>query len=80
MQYTLRNVPKPVDRALRNRARAEHRSLNEVAIDVLRRGLGLEPEPIKQRDLADIARTWARDPATDEALGEQRQIDPALWR
>ena len=34
-QYTLRNIPPIVDRALRRRARLEHKSLNQVAIDSL---------------------------------------------
>lgn len=35
MQYTVRNVPEPVDRYLRKRARLSGKSLNQVVIDVL---------------------------------------------
>lgn len=80
MQYTIRNIPPDVDRALRRRAREEARSLNEVAVDALRRALGLAEEPVTQRDLKDIQGTWVDDPETDAALAEQRQIDPELWR
>ena len=79
MQYTLRNIPRDVDQALRRLARAEGRSLNEVAVDALRRALGLTEEPVTQRDLQDIVRTWVDDPETDAALAEQRRIDPELW-
>jgi len=80
MQYTLRNIPKNVDRALRALARREGKSLNEVAVDVLARALGLDAEPRPQRDLRDLAHTWISDPEVDRALEEQRQIDPDLWR
>jgi len=40
MQYTLRNVPAELDEALRARARRTGKSLNEVAIEALRRDMG----------------------------------------
>jgi plasmid stability protein len=80
MQYTLRNIPPAVDEALRQRARDEGRSLNEVAIDALTRALGLADAPVRHRDLGDVAGTWEDDPAIDDALEDQRRIDPELWR
>lgn len=79
MQYTLRNIPKALDEALRRRARDEGKSLNEVAVDALMRAVGLRGEPRRQRDLSDVAGTWQPDPETDDALEEQRRIDPELW-
>jgi hypothetical protein len=80
MQYTLRNVPKSLDRALRERARAQNKSLNEVVLEALQRALGLEGELPVQRDLADVVGTWQEDPETDRILAEQRRVDPELWR
>jgi plasmid stability protein len=80
MQYTLRNVPPALDTLLRRRAKEEGRSLNEVALEALRRGLGLSAAPLQQRDLTDVAGAWETDRATDAVLAEQRQIDPDLWR
>ena len=80
MQYTLRSIPPVVDTLLRRRAREEGRSLNEVALEALQRGLGLAAAPLQQRDLTDIAGTWKTDRTTDSILAEQRQIDPDLWR
>lgn len=79
MQYTVRNVPRIVDRALREKARREGKSLNEVVVEALMRALGVEEE-VRHRDLRDIAGTWAADDAIDRALEEQRRIDPDLWR
>ena len=38
MQYTIRGVPAAVDNALRARARADGKSLNEAAIEALAEG------------------------------------------
>ncbi len=80
MQYTLRNIPKRLDEALRRRAREQNKSLNEVTIAALMRALGLAGEPVKHRELGDIVRTWQEDPELDRALAEQRKIDADLWR
>lgn len=40
MQSTLRNVPKGLDLALRERAKAENKSLDEVVIEALSQALG----------------------------------------
>lgn len=80
MQYTLRKIPKNLDRALRERARREGKSLNEVAIAAMVGALGLSEERVRVRDLSDIAGTWVRDPKAEAAMDEQRKIDPELWR
>ena len=80
MQYTLRSIPKRIDVALREKARRERKSLNQATIEAIRRGLDLDEEPLKHRDLSDVAGTWVSDRATEKALGDQRRIDPDLWR
>jgi hypothetical protein len=80
MQYTLRNIPREVDRALRERARREGRSLNEVAVDAIAEALGLSDRRIKYRDLGDFVGSWEDDPDAERAFADQRRIDEALWR
>jgi hypothetical protein len=80
MQYTVRAVPKPIDEALRRRARAEGKSLNEVALEALAEGLGLRGEPVVRRNLDDIAGTWKKDAAVEAALAAQDQVDEGLWK
>lgn len=80
IQYTLRRVPQQVDRALRQRAREERRSLNEVALEALERGLGLAGKPVRHHDLDDLAGTWVHDAEFDRAIEEMDQIDPELWK
>lgn len=74
MQYTIRNVPKKLDNALRKKAKAENRSLNETVLDVLQKGLG-EPVPVRHHDYDHLAGTWVEDPAFDEAMKFFDQID-----
>ena len=80
MQYTIRNVPDTLDKALRRAARERGKSLNDVAIEALARGAGVTGERNRQRDLADIAGTWRKDPAFDSALIAQDTIDEEMWR
>ena len=80
VQYTLRNVPPELDAALRERARRESRSLNEVALEALRRDVGLLGERPRKRDLSSFAGTWVEDPAVDDALADQRRVDERLRR
>ena len=82
MQYTIRRIPKAVDRALRERAAREKRSLNEVALEVLAQGLGAGDgaAPMKRRDLHDLAGRWVGDEAVDQALADQRRVDDEMWR
>lgn len=80
MQYTLRNIPPGLDRALRRRAREQGKSLNDTAIDALQRGVGGGAEPVRHRSLRDLAGTWIDDPDFDAAIVEQDRIEPHLWR
>jgi plasmid stability protein len=80
MQYTIRGISSSVDRALRERSAREGKSLNAVAVEALTRGLDLEGEPVRRRDLGAIAGSWVRDREVDRALDDQRSIDPDLWR
>lgn len=80
MQYTIRNVPDYLDATLRDFARREGKSLNEVAVAALVRGAGLVERNSIKRDLSDIAGTWQEDPAFDSAIAEQQKVDEAIWR
>jgi len=80
MQYSIRNVPGALDAALRRAAREQGKSLNEVAIEALARGAGVTGECGRQRDLSDIAGTWRKDPAFEDAKAAQDTIDEGMWR
>ena len=80
MQYTIRNIPGHLDAALRRKAREQGKSLNEVAVEALVQGAGVGEERCRHRDLSDVAGTWRKDRAFEDALAAQDTIDPELWR
>ena len=80
MQYTIRGIPERLDLVLRERARAEGKSLNEVALGALAEGLGVGSQPVVRRDLGDIAGTWKKDAEAEAALAAHDRIDTRLWK
>jgi len=80
IQYTVRNVPESVDQALRERAHRERKSLNQLTLELLAEAVGDVANGHPRRNLASIAGSWASDADTEQALDDQRRIDPELWR
>jgi Arc-like DNA binding domain len=79
-QYTIRGVPARVGEKLRERARAEGRSINSVAVDALAQGLGIGGIEQRYTDLDDLVGTWVPDPEFDRVVAEMDRIDPELWK
>ena len=80
MQYTVRGISDALDKAIRRRARAKRKSLNEVTIEALADGLGLGEERVVRRDLSDVVGTWRREAPVEKALAAQDVVDEALWK
>jgi hypothetical protein len=80
MQYSIRNIPDYLDGALRETARREGKSLNEVTLEALSRGAGVDGRQLSRRDISWIAGTWHEDPEFDSAVAAQDQVDSELWR
>jgi hypothetical protein len=80
MQYTLRKIPPDVDKTLRQKARRERRSLNEVAVEALARGAGIDPTIVTNHELDFAIGTWVEDAEFDESIADQRRIEPELWK
>ena len=80
MQYTIRAIPAGIDAALRRRAKATGRSLNQVTVETLAEGAGTATVPRKRRSFADVASTWRADKGVDAAIAAQDQVDEDLWR
>src|SRR5688572_28483341 len=79
MQYTIRNIPAPLDKVLRAKAKAERRSLNDVAIEAMSEGLRALGHPVKYRDLSRFVGSWQPDPEFDEVMKDFERIDPEDW-
>lgn len=80
MQYTIRNIPKRVDRALRAEASRRGTSLNEAARAALARGLGIDGDQLPRRDLTGIAGSWKPDAKFEQVMREFGRVDDEDWR
>lgn len=77
VQYTIRGVPPEVDGALRKKAAQLKISLNQVVVDELTRAtIGRS----RKADFSDLVGQWTPDPAFDEIIASQRQIDWEKWK
>jgi hypothetical protein len=77
-QYTVRNVPASVDRALRRRAAEGKVSLNTVLLRALEAEAGVT-HARERRDLDGFFGSWIRDARVDRALAEVRRIESGDW-
>jgi DNA-binding ferritin-like protein (Dps family) len=81
---TLRNLPPRVAKAIREKARKERLSMNKTVIKLLEEATGATPEAkrVVHHDLDRFFGTWTKEEADafDEALREQRQIEPEMWK
>lgn len=75
VQYTSRRIPKPVADAIRERARATGKSLNDALVEILADGARVKRIATNRRDLSDIAGTWNTDHTLDSALADQGRVD-----
>ena len=81
---TLRNLPPKVAKAIREKARKERLSMNKTVIKLLEEATGatLEAKRVVHHDLDRFFGTWTKEEADafDEALREQRQVEPEMWK
>jgi hypothetical protein len=78
-QYTIRNVPSSVDRALRRKAVTRKISLNTLVLHALEAEVGLTAEPREHHDLDGFFGSWIADAKVDRALAAQRRVDRRDW-
>jgi len=79
IQYTVRGVPREIDRALRRKARQRGVSLNRLLVEELSAAGGGLPGR-RYRSLDSLGGRWREDPEFNRILAEQRRIDPDLWK
>lgn len=77
-QYTIRNVPPSVDRALRRRAAAAKVSLNTLLLRALEAEAGVSPTR-ERHDLDGFFGSWIADPRVERALVDIRNVEPGDW-
>ncbi len=82
---TLRNVPEPIDNAIRKKAKKQGLSINKALVQILEEHLGeKKTQAGKHRfhDLDALAGSWTEEDAIafDQTLAQQRAIDLTLWQ
>lgn len=80
IQYTVRSIPMEVNEAVREYANQAGCSLNQAAIEVMRKGAGVAGQSIRYHDLDFMAASWVTDKDCDEALACFDQIEKDLWK
>lgn len=80
-QITLRKIPEPLDKQLRNLADKRETSLNKVIIALLSDCLGISTDSGKKRDLSDLCGTWSRDEYNNFKKNTEifERIDRDIW-
>lgn len=84
---TLRNVPPPVARAIRERAKRESLSLNRAVVGLLEEATGQPqnkaraPKQALYHDLDKFSGSWTKQEADEfeRSLKEQRKVNPKDW-
>jgi plasmid stability protein len=79
MQYTIRNIPPELDRAMKARAKKLGKSVNQVALEALAQSVG---QPLRRRNLRQMPGAWSRSEAAafDRHLAASRLIDDEVWK
>ena len=77
IHYTVRGVPREVDRVLRLRAAQRGESLNQVILHEL---TAVTVGRQVRADFSDLVGHWTADPGFDEVLAAQRQINWDKWK
>lgn len=80
IQYTVRNIPPKVDKALRNRAKKQGKSFNQTVVDALKKAVGVDKDTKEYHDLDWFIGSGGISPEAEAAFKEQRVIDEELWR
>jgi len=78
VQYTIRGVPRDVDKVLRRKAKQRGVSLNRLLVEEIS-AAGGGGKPQRLRSLGDLGGVWQDDPEFERILSEQRRIDNSLW-
>jgi hypothetical protein len=78
-QYTIRNIPPELDKAIKARAKRLGKSINQVALEAL---ANVVDRPIPRRSLRNMPGAWSKSEAEkfDRFLEQHRAIDEELWK
>ena len=77
---TLRNIPEELAEELERERQRRGKSLNQVAIDLMKQALGIG-EPRRSNGLGKLAASWSVEELREfeAATAQLEQIDQELW-
>jgi antitoxin FitA-like protein len=78
-QYTIRNIPPELDKAIKARAKRLGKSINQVALEAL---ASVVDRSFPRRSLRNMPGAWSKSEAErfDRFLEQHRAIDEELWK
>ncbi len=82
IQYTIRNIPLPVDQVIRKRAKQSGKSFNQTVVDLLAlQTFGTTELIEKQTTVEDLFGVGGEflDEAFDETMAEFKKVDMDWW-
>jgi len=82
---TIRGVDADVAEKLKAYAKDQGKSINQVILDIIKTGVGLNKDKTYSReydDLDDLFGRWGEDEFNEISarIDRQRQIDPEIWQ
>lgn len=80
IQYTIRNIPEPVDSVIRKRSKQTGKSFNQTVVDMLSlQAFGSITVP-KDDDFSWLFNKNTLDDDFDEAINDMSKVDDKLWQ
>ena len=80
IQYTIRNIPTPVDQIIRKRQQQTGKSFNQTVVDLLSLQTFGTIEPPKEQGFDFLFGANTLDDSFDEAIKDLSRIDGELWQ
>jgi len=83
--FTIRKIPLPVERRIRQLARESHRSINKATVELLTKAVGIGPAEKKfakkHRDVRSALRPWSNEEYKEFGRNTRmfESIDKEMW-
>ncbi len=79
IQYTIRNIPEPVDKVIRKRSKQSGKSFNQTVVDLLSLQTFGTTELVKDDNFDWLYNKNSLDDSFDEAIKDISMVDKKLW-
>ena len=80
IQYTIRNIPIPVDKVIRKRSKQTGKSFNQTVVEILSLQTIGTTEVTGNNNFDWLFNKKTLDSNFDQAIKDMSQIDDKLWR